>query len=242
MTLIFGHRGAAGTYPENTMVSFRAAEKFGADGIELDVQFTKDNRIVVIHDETVNRTTNGKGAVRNYLYADLRALDASYTFYEKVGVQHIPLLEEVLEWLKTNNLILNIEFKNNKIVYPGLEEEVITLIRKYSMEERTILSSFNHYSMKKCHMMAPDIETAILYKEGLHSPWAYVKKMGASAIHPNYRYISDGIVELTMEKGVFVRPYTINDEETIRKFLKMNVTAIITDYPERVKMILQGTK
>ncbi|SFC47237.1 glycerophosphoryl diester phosphodiesterase [Bacillus sp. 491mf] len=242
MTLIFGHRGAAGTYPENTMVSFRAAEKFGADGIELDVQFTKDNKIVVIHDETVNRTTNGKGAVRNYIYTDLRALDASYTFYDKVGVQPIPLLEEVLEWLKTNKLILNIEFKNNKVPYPGLEEEVITLIRKYSMEERTILSSFNHYSMKKCHMMAPDIETAILYKDGLHSPWAYAEKMGASAIHPNYQYISDGVVELTMENGVAVRPYTINDEDVMRKFFKMNVTAIITDYPERAKGLLQGKK
>ncbi|MGG0238528.1 glycerophosphodiester phosphodiesterase [Bacillus rhizoplanae] len=242
MTLTFGHRGAAGTYPENTMVSFRAAEQFGADGIELDVQFTKDGKIVVIHDETVNRTTNGKGAVRSYLYKDLRALDASYTFYDKVGVCRIPLLEEVLEWLETNNLFLNIELKNNKVPYRGLEEEVITLVRKYNMEERIILSSFNHYSMKKCHMMAPDIETAILYKEGLHSPWAYAKKMGASAIHPNYRYISDGIIELTMINGVAVRPYTINDEEVMRKFLEMNVTAIITDYPERAKGLLQGKK
>ncbi|PGZ96423.1 hypothetical protein COE51_17460 [Bacillus pseudomycoides] len=242
MTLIFGHRGAAGTYPENTMVSFQAAERFGADGIELDVQFTKDRKIVVIHDETVNRTTNGKGAVRNYLYEDLRALDASYTFYDKVGACRIPLLEEVLEWLETNNLFLNIELKNNKVPYRGLEEEVITLVRKYNMEERIILSSFNHYSMKKCHMMAPDIETAILYKEGLHSPWAYAKKMGASAIHPNYRYISDGIIELTMMNSVAVRPYTINDEEVMKKFLKMNVTAIITDYPELVKKILQGEK
>lgn len=242
MTLIFGHRGAAGTYPENTMVSFQAAERFGADGIELDVQFTKDRKIVVIHDETVNRTTNGKGAVQNYLYEDLRALDASYTFYDKVGACRIPLLEEVLEWLETNNLFLNIELKNNKVPYRGLEEEVITLVRKYNMEERIILSSFNHYSMKKCHMMAPDIETAILYKEGLHSPWAYAKKMGASAIHPNYRYISDGIIKLTMMNGVAVRPYTINDEEIMKKFLKMNVTAIITDYPELVKKILQGEK
>ncbi|PEZ02706.1 hypothetical protein CN326_19315 [Bacillus sp. AFS018417] len=242
MTLIFGHRGAAGTYPENTMVSFQAAEQFGADGIELDVQFTKDRKIVVIHDETVNRTTNGKGAVRNYLYEDLRSLDASYTFYDKVGVCRIPLLEDVLEWLETNNLFLNIELKNNKVPYRGLEEEVITLVRKYNMEERIILSSFNHYSMKKCHMMAPDIETAILYKEGLHSPWAYVKKMGASAIHPNYRYISDGIIELTMINGVAVRLYTINDEEVMRKFLRMNVTAIITDYPERVKKLLQSGK
>ncbi|WP_242143722.1 MULTISPECIES: glycerophosphodiester phosphodiesterase [unclassified Bacillus cereus group] len=242
MTLIFAHRGAAGTYPENTMISFEAAESFGANGIELDVQLTKDGKVVVIHDETVNRTTNGKGAVRNYLYEDLRKLDASYKFNEKVSFCPIPLLEEVLDWMKSNSLLLNIELKNNKVPYRGLEEEVITLVRKYSFEERVILSSFNHYSMKHCHMMAPDIQTAILYREGLHSPWAYAQKMGATAIHPNYRYLQDAIAELTMESGVEVRPYTINDETVIRKYFDMNISAIITDYPETARALLQDKK
>ncbi|MFJ8527801.1 glycerophosphodiester phosphodiesterase [Bacillus sp. NPDC094106] len=242
MTLIFAHRGAAGTYPENTMISFEAAESFQADGIELDVQLTKDGKIVVIHDETVNRTTNGKGEVRNYLYEDLRKLDASYKFGEKVGFCHIPLLKEVLEWLQSNQLLLNIELKNNKIPYRGLEEEVITLVRKFNLEERVIFSSFNHYSMKKCHMMAPDIQTAILYREGLHSPWAYAQKMGATGVHPNYRYLQDAIAELTMECGVDVRPYTINDETVIRKYFDMNISAIITDYPETARALLQVKK
>ncbi|MBO1579058.1 glycerophosphodiester phosphodiesterase [Bacillus sp. XF8] len=242
MTLIFAHRGAAGTYPENTMISFEAAESFQADGIELDVQFTKDGKVVVIHDETVNRTTNGKGAVRNYLYEDLRKLDASHKFSEKVGFCRIPLLEEVLEWLQSNRLLLNIEFKNNKIPYRGLEEEVITLVRKFGLEERVIFSSFNHYSMKRCHMMAPDIQTAILYREGLHSPWAYAQKMGATAVHPNHRYFPDAIAELTMESGVEVRPYTINEETVMRKYFDMNISAIITDYPETARVLLQVKK
>lgn len=242
MTLVFAHRGAAGTYPENTMISFEAAESFRADGIELDVQFTKDKKIVVIHDETVNRTTNGKGAVRKYVYEDLRKLDASHKFSEKVGFCRIPLLEEVLEWLQSNSLLLNIELKNNKISYRGLEEEVITLVRKFALEDRIILSSFNHYSMKMCHMMAPDIQTAILYREGLHSPWAYAQKMGATAIHPNYRYLPDAIAELTMECGVDVRPYTINDETVMRKYFDMNISAIITDYPETARVLLQVEK
>ena len=111
MTLIFAHRGAAGTYPENTMISFEAAESFRADGIELDVQLTKDGKVVVIHDETVNRTTNGKGAVRNYVYEDLCKLDASYKFRDKVGFCKIPLLEEVLKWIEKQScyLILNLK-------------------------------------------------------------------------------------------------------------------------------------
>lgn len=242
MTHIFAHRGAAGTYPENTMISFEAAESFQADGIELDVQFTKDGKVVVIHDETVDRTTNGKGAVRNYLYEDLRKLDASHKFSEKVGFCQVPLLEEVLGWLQSNRLLLNIEFKNNKIPYRGLEEEVITLIRKFNLEERTVFSSFNHYSMKRSHMMAQDIQTAILYREGLHSPWAYAKKMGATAIHPNHRYLQDAIAELTMDSGVEVRPYTINDETVMRKYFDMNISAIITDYPETARALLPVKK
>ena len=96
--------------------------------------------------------------------------------------------------------------------------------------------------MKMCHMMAPDIQTAILYREGLHSPWAYAQKMGATAIHPNYRYLPDAIAELTMECGVDVRPYTINDETVMRKYFDRNISAIITDYPETARVLLQVEK
>ncbi|MFX3625145.1 MAG: glycerophosphodiester phosphodiesterase [Ectobacillus sp.] len=239
MTLIFGHRGAAGTYPENTMLSFQAAERFGADGIELDVQMTKDKTVVVIHDETVNRTTNGKGAVKSYTYEKLSLLDASYKFGDKTGFCAIPALEDVLKWLCTNRLFVNIELKNNKIAYRGLEEEVITLVRKYELEDRTILSSFNHHSMAKCHEIAPDIETAVLYRAGLYSPWVYAKKIGAKAIHPNYKYIVDAIVELTLANNVAVRPYTVNEEEDMKRLMQIGVSAIVTDYPEKARKILQ---
>ncbi|MFD3447804.1 glycerophosphodiester phosphodiesterase [Microbacteriaceae bacterium 4G12] len=232
MTLIFGHRGAAGTYPENTMPSFYAAERLGAQGIELDVQMTKDGVVVVIHDETVDRTTNGKGLVSEYTYEELTKLNASYTFQKKTGFCSIPSLAEVLNWIQTNKLLLNIELKNNKVAYRGLEEEVITLVRKYELEKRVILSSFNHYSMKKCHGVAPDIETALLYREGPRSPWFYAKKMGASAVHPNYKYISTTLIERTLAHDIAVRPYTVNNEQKMREFMELNISGIITDYPE----------
>lgn len=219
------------------MVSFAAAASLGAQGIELDVQLAKDGTIVVIHDETVNRTTNGKGAVRTYTYDELAKLDASYKFGKQVGFCPIPMLEQVLRWLCTNSLFINIELKNNKVPYHGLEEEVVTLIRKYEMEQRTILSSFNHYSMAKCHQMASDIETALLYKEGLHSPWAYAKKIGAKSIHPNYKYISNAVIELTLANGVEVRPYTVNNEDVMRELMSLGVSAIITDYPEAARQV-----
>ncbi|WP_338022845.1 glycerophosphodiester phosphodiesterase family protein [Bacillus weihaiensis] len=112
MTKIIGHRGFAGKYPENTMVSFEAAVDAGADGIELDVQMTKDGEIVVIHDETVDRTTDGNGYVKNFSLEDISLLDASFTYKQFTGMVKVPTLKEVLEWGRTfPTLILNIELK-----------------------------------------------------------------------------------------------------------------------------------
>nr|WP_247739171.1 glycerophosphodiester phosphodiesterase [Bacillus sp. 165] len=224
------------------MISFMQAEKLGAHGVELDVQMSKDKRVVVIHDETIDRTTNGKGAVKDYTYEELKKFDASYKFKDKTGSCSIPTLEEVLEWMQSNDMVLNIELKNDKIAYRGLEEEILTMVRKYEMEKRVILSSFNHFSMMKCHQLAPDIETAILYKTGLHTPWAYAKKMGARAIHPNYKYISDATILQSMQNQVAVRPYTVNDEQKMLELTALNISAIVTDFPEKAKRILDNRK
>lgn len=112
MTKIFAHRGFKGIYPENTMIAFEHALHSGADGIELDVQLTKDGRLAVIHDEKLNRTTNMKGLVKDHTYEELKAGDASHSFYEETGAVSIPLLEEVLELLtQQSSLIINIELK-----------------------------------------------------------------------------------------------------------------------------------
>ncbi|PKR86017.1 glycerophosphodiester phosphodiesterase [Heyndrickxia camelliae] len=235
MTLIFAHRGAAGTYPENTMDAFIAAEKCGADGIELDVQLSKDGEIVVIHDETVNRTTNGKGFVKDFNIKDLQKLNASYhsksvkTFFK---VPHIPSLREVFDWMKTNDLLCNIEFKTGKIEYPYIEEKVIQLIREYGFEERIIISSFNHYSIIHCYRLAPEIEIAPLYSDGLFMPWVYAASIHAKGIHPNYKIAPDDIINSAMEYGIQVRPYTVNKEKDIKRLLALSCSAIITDFPK----------
>lgn len=121
MTQIFAHRGYSAAYAENTMSSFLAAEKAGADGIELDTQLTKDGVVVVIHDEKVDRTTTGSGFVKDYSFKEIRKLNANKKGIKK---EPIPSLEEVLEWLKTNKLICNIEFKNGLIPYEGMRLQV----------------------------------------------------------------------------------------------------------------------
>ncbi|MCT2346252.1 glycerophosphodiester phosphodiesterase [Niallia taxi] len=238
MTLIFAHRGYSARFPENTMRAFIEAEGTLANGIELDVQLTKDGEIVVIHDETVDRTTNGTGYVVDYNYSDLRKLQASYKFTEN-NVQ-IPSLKEVFEWMQSNNLLCNIEFKNNNVPYEGLEEKTIALIREYGLSDRIIFSSFNHYSMVHSYRIAPDIETAVLMSDRIYQPWIYAGAIKAKGIHPNYKRITLSMVEQAEKNGIHVRPYTVNDPKKMKEFIQAGISAIITDEPIEARKILEA--
>lgn len=170
-TAIFAHRGSAGTHPENTMLSFEAALKAGAEGIEFDVQLTKDDIPVVIHDETVNRSTNAYGWVKDFTYEELKSFDAGSWFAPSFQGVTIPSLEELFRWAVHTPLILNVELKSGVIHYPGMEKIVIDLITKYQLKDSVIISSFNHYSLVECHRLDPEMETAFLFMEGLYEPW-----------------------------------------------------------------------
>jgi glycerophosphoryl diester phosphodiesterase len=232
LTKIFGHRGAAGTQPENTMISFQEAERVGAEGIELDVQLTKDGEIVVIHDETLDRTTTGVGWVKDHTLNEIRELDASYKFPD-YGVCKVPSLEEVFNWALSNSLWINVELKNTSIRYEGMEEKVIELVRRYHYEGRVIISSFNHYSLVHCKKLAPEIQLGVLYGERLFEPWVYAKRMGATSIHPNHRAASNSIISFCQQNGIDVRPYTVNKKWEINRLLSVQCSALITDFPEK---------
>ncbi|MFC5463187.1 glycerophosphodiester phosphodiesterase [Lederbergia graminis] len=234
MTLILAHRGSAGTHPENTMESFKAAEKAGADGIELDVHFSKDGEIVVIHDNTVDRTTDGTGYINQLTLAELKKLKANYHykhFFNKAS--RIPTLREVFEWLSGNQLLCNIELKNSDQPHEGLEDKVIELIKEFNLVTRTFISSFNHYSLVYINNQYPEMETAPLYNDILYKPWEYAKTLGSIGIHPKYKVITNEMIETAIENGIAVRPYTINKEKDMKRFIQANCSAIITDYPEK---------
>jgi glycerophosphoryl diester phosphodiesterase len=228
MTQIFAHRGYSAAYSENTMSAFIAAENAGADGLELDVQLTKDGEVVVIHDEKVDRTTSGSGFVENFTFNEIRKFNANKNGVKK---EPIPSLMEVLEWMQSNQLVCNIELKNNLLPYEGMEEKVIQLVRKYNLSNRIIISSFNHYSIVLCYRKAPEIETAPLFNERIYMPWVYAQSIRAKGIHPKLVSVSDEIIEGAMENGIAVRPYTVNKDTDINRLLSINCTAIITDDP-----------
>jgi glycerophosphoryl diester phosphodiesterase len=237
LTQIFAHRGYSAIFSENTMTAFQEAAKFGADGIELDVQLTKDGEVVVIHDEKVDRTTSGTGWVKDITYKEIRKLNANLNNKTLPRKEAIPSLVEVFEWLRTNQLFCNIEFKNGIIPYEGMEAKVISLVQSYGLSERIILSSFNHYSIVMSHIYAPEIETAPLYSEGLYMPWIYAQSIRAKGIHPKHTVATDEIINQAIQSGISVRPYTVNKEEDMRRLFNVNCTAFVTDDPVKALKI-----
>jgi glycerophosphoryl diester phosphodiesterase len=244
MTYIFAHRGSSKDCPENTMAAFKKAYEDGADGIELDVQLSKDGIPVIIHDEKLNRTTNKKGYVKDWSYEDLMQVDAGSWFSKLFSSEGVPSLEMFLNWIRPLPLLLNIELKNNIIEYNGLEEKTVQLLRDYDMEKRTVISSFNHYSLVKIKKLNPYIETAPLYSSGLFEPWAYTRALGSRSAHPNYRSLHRYVMEGFKENNIALRPYTVNSEKWMGYFFDWEIEAIITDYPITARSLLQakGTK
>jgi len=234
----YAHRGASGYFPENTMISFEKAIELGATGIETDVQMTSDGVLVLIHDEYVNRTTNGLGLVKDFTYADLNNLDAGSWFSENYKSEKIPTAKELIILAKENNILLNLELKNGEIIYHGIEEKLIEMLYKYKYEDKVILSSFNHYSMVHCKEISSRIKTGLLYMAGLYQPEIYCKQTGADALHPYFYSINKEIIDNAKEEGLLVNPFTVNDEANMKSLIASGVDGLITNYPDKLKVIL----
>jgi Glycerophosphoryl diester phosphodiesterase len=240
LTQILGHRGASAEAPENTMVAFALAAQMGADGVELDVHLTSDGRVVVIHDDTVDRTTNGTGAVREMTFAQIRELDASIGKPGYSGAK-IPTLEEVYELLQPTGMVVNVEIKENAYDHGFLIiPKVLELETRYEMTGRIIYSSFNHYVLREMKECSAQIPTAILYSEALVDVWQYAAQVPADGIHPYFEMLADPmLVTRCHESGQAVRPWTVNEENNLREMFRQGVDTIITNFPDRALRLRQ---
>ena len=230
---IWAHRGASGHAPENTMPAFELAWQLGADGIELDVQLTKDGVPVVIHDETVDRVSERTGWVKDFTFEEIRELNVNKNFpaYGKVG---IPTLAEVYDFVKTTDMTVNLELKNSSVFYGQLEEKVLELAEEKGIGERIIYSSFNHYSMRRIKELAPQARVAFLYSNGILDIADYAQRYGAFAVHPymkNTEY--PDMMKECREKGIRVHVWTVNEKEDMDRMSALGVDAAITNYVER---------
>lgn len=245
MTDVWAHRGASAYAPENTLEAFRLAEEQGADGIELDVHLSADGELVVIHDETVDRTSDGTGAVSAMPLETLRGLDFSNGKEGHAGVR-IPRLGEVFELVRPGRMLVNVELKTNINFQPGIEAKVAELVAASGMGERVLVSSFNHLTLKTLQQIAPELPVAVLFDEIMYLPWEYAREFGAAAIHPAYSYLQvNGAVELAHAAGVRINPWTIDDPEHLRWALGLGVDAVITNTPDvavRLRSELLGAK
>ncbi|MFD2657315.1 glycerophosphodiester phosphodiesterase [Gracilibacillus thailandensis] len=231
-TIIYAHRGASKYAPENTMPAFELAYKHGADGIETDVQLTKDNIPVLIHDEQLNRTTNGKGFVKDFTYDELKQLDAgSWKSYHYKDTT-IPTLDELLAWNQDKQLKLNIELKNNIIFYQGLENIVCQKLAKYNMTKQTVISSFNHDSITKIFDGKVEIDYALLTGRHNKALVPYSKKIKAKGIHISYRLLSNRLVTLANDNQLYVAVYTVNSSIAIKRAIRLGCHALFTDVPK----------
>lgn len=240
MIINYAHRGASGYYPENTMLAFEKALELGATGIETDIQMTSDGELVLIHDELVNRTTDGNGLVKDYTYSELSKLDAGAKFSSEFKGLKIPTLKELMELAKVKNLMLDLEIKSNIVQYPNIEEKIINTIYDYKMQDNVILSSFNHYSLVKSKKISKKIKIGLLYVAGLYHPERYAKSVGAEALHPYFHAVNNPKIIKDIKKSkILINPYTIDDEKFLKLFVDYGVTGIITNYPDRLSKILE---
>lgn len=235
---VWGHRGASGCRPENTLSSFEEAVKEQADGVELDIQLTKDGKIVVCHDETIDRTSNGSGYIKDLTLDELHKYNFNMKFPDQPHAD-IPLMEEVFDLLKPSDLLINIELKTGVFDYEGIEEKIIALTHRKGFENRVIYSSFNHYSIKKIQKLDPHAKTAFLYSDGILDMPEYAHRHAVNALHPwiaNLRY--PGFMEKCREYGLDVNVWTVNTPEQIQYCHDMKVHAVIGNYPDIARGIL----
>jgi glycerophosphoryl diester phosphodiesterase len=227
--LNIAHRGYSGKFDENTMLAFEKAIEYKADGIETDVQLSQDNIPVIIHDETLDRTTNGIGYVKDYTLAELKM------FRTKNG-EEIPTLKELLELVAKSNLkVLNLELKNSIFPYQGLEEKVLEMIEQYNLKEKIIISSFNHLSLVKIRSLDDKIKLGALTDSTLANVPKYLKDIKVQCYHPCFPSILiEEYMKEIKEAGIMVNPYTVNEEEHMKMVIRVKPDCIITNEIEKL--------
>ena len=233
MTRIIAHRGASGYAPENTLASFRLAREMGSDGIELDIQMTADGEIVVIHDETLDRTTTGTGWVKDLTLGDIKSFNASMGSTDYPD-ERVPTLDEVFALLADSQMMINIEIKDSQVLYPGIAEKVLAMIDNRDWEYRVIISSFNHWTLGHIRQLGSLASTGVLFSDVLFEPWVYAHQLWATALHPHFLYV-DGVTNLVEEAHnslLEINVWTVNEAADIDRMLARGVDSIITNYPD----------
>ena len=246
--LIIAHRGASGLVPENTLVAFEKAIEIGVDRIEMDLRQTLDGVVIVMHDKTIKRTTNGWGSARKMSLTKIQRYSAGSWFHYNFSSEKVPTFRQVLELVKGRTTLL-LEIKDGSPYHHGIERNVIDLINEYDAQDWCIVQSFNDKVLKNFRAL-PGLNSSVqklfeivipvapfiggsqfTYKALRHYDFA-------QEVNVNFKNVTPLVVKNVHKMGKKINVWTVNDEYDLRLFVEMGVDGIITDYPDRLKRIL----
>ncbi len=249
--VITAHRGSAGYAPENTLAAIRKGLASGADRIEVDIHQSKDGQLFIMHDVSVDRTTNGHGLLKNYTSDSLKKLDAGSWFSPEYKGEPVPTLEEAFK-LINGKAVFVVELKHGSDMYPGIEEKVIDLIRKYNAYSWVIIHSFDDKVLQRFHQLDHRIELhkLFVFKTNLF-PLIYDLKVhfgslkkynNVKEISVYYKFVNKPLINAAHRMGFKINAWTVNDPDIARRLIYMGVDGIITDYPSEIIRQIEAEK
>jgi glycerophosphoryl diester phosphodiesterase len=242
--IIFAHRGSSVYAPENTMAAFTLAVQQQADAVELDVKLSADGQVVVMHDETVDRTTDGTGWVNALTLTELKRLDAGSKFNLAYHSEKIPTLAEVFEAVG-NKIIINVELKNFASPIDDLPDKVVSLIKKHGLERSVILSSFNPIALIRARFLLPKVPMGLLTISGLGNVTLrsrLVRFGPLLALHSAYGDVSSELVFAAHKLRTRINAFTVNQPEIMQRLFELGVDGIFTDDPLLAQKVLSEIK
>jgi len=239
--VIFAHRGACALAPENTLSSFELAFERRADGVELDAKLSKDGQVVVIHDPTLERTTDGIGKVNELPLAELKKLDAGSKFEARFAGERIPTLEEVFEHVG-KKLLINVELTNYSSSGDDLILKVADVVKRQNMQQRVLFSSFLPKNLVKIKALIPESPVAILCLPGLPGAFTrsrFLRKISPEIVHPYLNDVAASYVRKQHEWGRRVHVWTVNTDADLQRMLALHVDGLITDDPQKARNLME---
>ncbi|MGF7012951.1 glycerophosphodiester phosphodiesterase [Ornithinibacillus bavariensis] len=234
LVLNFAHRGSLTEAPENTLPAIKKAIEHGARAIELDVQLSRDNQLVVIHDHNFRRfNSTAKGLVKDYTLKEIKTIDVGFTFSEEFTGVSLATLDEILEICPLDT-ILNIEIKNIPVIYDGIEVLLYNCLKNHNRLNNLIISSFDHEALQKFQTLAPDIPIGLLLYYRILKPWTYAKNCGLNlySIHPLQSWTDKELITESKKLGLKIYPYTVNDKERYKELIDLGVDGVFSNNPE----------
>jgi glycerophosphoryl diester phosphodiesterase len=226
-----------GHAPENTMASFRKGWELGAGLLELDVHVSADKALVVMHDYTLDRTTNGSGFIKDLSVEQIKAVDAGSWYGAEFAGERVPLLGEVIDWVR-GKIGLAVEVKSGPIFYSDIDALLVKELEERDFVDQVLVISFDHQVLRRIKTRQPQLKTGMLYVARLLDPVQAARAVGADAVRPRHDSLAPEDVEPLHRGGIAVSPWGVQEEWAMRRAIDMGVDSMGTNYPDRLQRLL----